>query len=101
MSEGRGVFTTETIVDARQLSEIRLALYYNEHCNHGTDGHNRLNLLAMFARAQGLRLDADCKTLLVMYNPKSDFAMPDVDWVRPLDGEETLAWYLAHGEAEG
>lgn len=37
----------------RELKEVRLALFYESECNHGTAGHNRLLLIAKLARALG------------------------------------------------
>lgn len=41
---------------ARQLAEIRLALFY-KRLDHGTDGHNRLLLIAQMATQEGFTLD--------------------------------------------
>ena len=38
---------------ARELSEIKHALFYNAFCNHGTVGHNMLVLIAKMAIHQG------------------------------------------------
>lgn len=35
----------------REKDEIRLALRYSTGSNHGTDGHNRLNLIAKLIAA--------------------------------------------------
>lgn len=42
------------VITKRELAEFHFALDYNERYNHGTDGHNRLNLLAKVARHLGL-----------------------------------------------
>ena len=52
-----------TLTD-REFKEIQLALYYERHCNHGTDGHNRLLLLAKLAHYAGIELNSDKKSLL-------------------------------------
>lgn len=41
-------------LSARELNEIKLAMFYHAECNHGTAGHNRLNLIAKLAFANGL-----------------------------------------------
>lgn len=41
----------------RELSEIKLALFYEKECNHGTAGHNRLVLIAKMATELGIELD--------------------------------------------
>lgn len=41
----------------REMREIKLALFYAKHCNHGTAGHNRLMLIAKMAVALGIYYD--------------------------------------------
>lgn len=40
----------DTNYTERELSEIRFALTYVDTFNHGTDGHNRLNVIAKLYR---------------------------------------------------
>ena len=40
-------------LDNRQLKEIQLALYYRDHLQHGTEGHNAKLLLAQMADSLG------------------------------------------------
>jgi hypothetical protein len=40
----------------RELKEIKLALWYEQHCVHGTTGHNRLMIIAKLARYAGMSL---------------------------------------------
>jgi hypothetical protein len=41
--------------NVREIKEIKLALFYAKHCNHGTAGHNRLMLIANMANALGIQ----------------------------------------------
>lgn len=41
---------------ARELNEIKLALYYEKHCAHGTAGHNQYMLIAKMAKQLGMKL---------------------------------------------
>lgn len=50
-------------ITERQAKEIQFALYYARNCSHGTDGHNRLLLLAMLANKAGISLASDNVTL--------------------------------------
>lgn len=50
---------------ARELKEIELAIIYTTGFNHGTDGHNRLNLIAKMALWEGFS-----------YNPASGLIVP-------------------------
>lgn len=95
MSVFSASFVTDVVIEKRQADEIRFALYYQDYCNHGTEGHNRLNLLALLAKAQGVRLDSDCRTLLFMHNPTAKMAIPDGPFVRQLSEEETVAYLAA------
>lgn len=40
-------------LNERQIKEMYLALFYAEKLGHGTDGHNRLILIAKLARQLG------------------------------------------------
>lgn len=44
-------------ITERQAKEIQFAIYYAEYGNHGTDGHNRLLLIAKMAFFLGFRND--------------------------------------------
>lgn len=46
-------------LDQREINEIKLALFYEAECNHGTAGHNRLLLIAKLARGLGLGTISD------------------------------------------
>lgn len=46
----------ELKITQRELKEIHLAMLYSSTFNHGTDGHNRLNLIAKFAIDKGFML---------------------------------------------
>lgn len=46
--------------DQRELDEFGLALFYVRR-SHGTEGHNRLKLLAKFAELMGMRLEGETK----------------------------------------
>lgn len=46
----------ELQITQRELKEIHLAMLYSVEFNHGTDGHNRLNLVAKFAIDKGFML---------------------------------------------
>lgn len=48
--------TTAMELTERELKEIQLALYYESDLAHGTDGHNRIILLAKLARHVGFEL---------------------------------------------
>lgn len=48
--------TKELVVDSRQLKEIEFALLYSGKFNHGTDGHNRLNIISLFADWHGFEI---------------------------------------------
>lgn len=50
---------SELIVDSRQLKEIEFAMLYSSRFNHGTDGHNRLNIVTLFAQWHGFEFDPD------------------------------------------
>lgn len=63
---------------ARELNEIKLALYYEKHCAHGTAGHNQYMLIAKLAKAQGLKLGAGCYDV---WNEQDEV-------VCPVDGEK-------------
>jgi hypothetical protein len=39
----------------REMKEIKLALFYAKHCDHGTAGHNRLMLIAKMATALNIQ----------------------------------------------
>lgn len=41
----------------REISEIKLCMYYVENLSHGTDGHNRMVLLASLAYSIGFLMD--------------------------------------------
>lgn len=41
------------VITKRELQEILFAMHYSEFYNHGTDGHNRLNLVTKLATALG------------------------------------------------
>lgn len=43
--------------NVREMKEIKLALFYARHCDHGTAGHNRLMLIAKMAVALGIYYD--------------------------------------------
>ena len=47
----------QQMISDRELYEIRLALLYENYCNHGTAGHNRLSLIAKLAKNAGYSLD--------------------------------------------
>lgn len=47
----------EMSFDARELKEIKHALYYKQNLAHGTVGHNMLMLIAKMAEAAGMFLD--------------------------------------------
>lgn len=57
----------------RELSEIKLALFYEKECNHGTAGHNRLMLIAKMAKELGIELDSCGDTLTV---PSGGYIFP-------------------------
>jgi hypothetical protein len=40
-----------TLLDERQQKEVQFAEVYAQHFSHGTDGHNRLLLVAKMAEA--------------------------------------------------
>ena len=46
-------------ITGRELSEIKLAIFYEEKLYHGTDGHSRLMLIAKLAKAHGFYLKWD------------------------------------------
>ena len=39
----------------RELEEVKHALFYAQHCNHGTVGHNMLILIAKLAAHAGIK----------------------------------------------
>lgn len=41
----------------REVEEIKHALFYAQHCNHGTVGHNMLILIAKLAAHAGITSD--------------------------------------------
>jgi hypothetical protein len=43
------MYEWQTLLDQRQRDEIELARWYAKGTKHGTDGHNRLMLLAKMA----------------------------------------------------
>lgn len=45
----------ELVLTERELMEIGFAMKYSKDFNHGTDGHNRLNVLTKLALALGFR----------------------------------------------
>ena len=61
VSKGNKMELTE-----RELSEIKLALFYKRECGHGTAGHNRLMLIAKMATGLGIELNGD--TLVIPYS---------------------------------
>lgn len=64
MSDLAKVAEKAVMFDLRQLAEMRFALYYADHCRHGTSDHNRLMLLAQCGKALGFSLGEDQLTLL-------------------------------------
>lgn len=48
---------TPLTLTVREIKEIKHALWYEEHCNHGTVGHNLLVIVAKMARERGFFLD--------------------------------------------
>jgi hypothetical protein len=57
----------------RELSEIKLALFYEQNCKHGTAGHNRLMLLANFAKYYGFELSDDNLIVPESVSVKTDY----------------------------
>lgn len=45
----------QLVLTERELQEIGMAMTYSQDFNHGTDGHNRLNLVTKLALAAGFR----------------------------------------------
>lgn len=41
----------------REISEIKLCMFYAENLKHGTDGHSRMILVASLAFATGFLMD--------------------------------------------
>lgn len=43
----------------REIKELQHCMYYAENCNHGADGHNRMNLVAKLAHALGIEFNSE------------------------------------------
>lgn len=48
------------VITNRQLQDIDWCMTYSEKFNHGADGHNRMNTVALMAKALGFeRVDGE------------------------------------------
>lgn len=80
------------VLDQRQITEIQLAQYYSEKANHGTDGHHRLNLIAILSRALGFRLGPNSQTLLFLPSTVQPTMIVPPGAVAELSPEDARLW---------
>lgn len=52
------------VITTRQLQDIDWCMTYNDKFNHGADGHNRMNTVAVMARALGFTRDANGEVVI-------------------------------------
>lgn len=53
----------QIILTEREISEIKLCMFYAENLKHGTDGHGRMILVASLAFSIGFLMDGRVLTV--------------------------------------